>query len=284
MISFSGDGTDPDDGTLPASAFTWNIDFLHEGHVHPGTPIVGVKSGTFTIPTSGHDFSGFTRYRIALTVTDANGLTATKAVTINPEKVDLTFDTVPSGRTLYLDGIARTTPFVYDTLIGFNHTIEARNQSSGDTSYSFASWSDGGAQQHGIVAPATAQSYTATYTTSSAAPIGFVQVRSSTPQTAQSTVATAFAQAQTAGNLNAVAIGWFDSTGNITSVSDSAGNTYQVGAPTFRGNGFSQAVYYAKNIAGRRRTRSRSSSTRPFPMSTSASSSTAAWTAPARWT
>jgi hypothetical protein len=55
-------------------------------------------------------------------------------------------------------------------------------------------------------------------------------------------VATAFAQAQTAGNLNAVAIGWFDSTGNITSVSDSAGNTYQVGAPTFRGNGFSQAV------------------------------------------
>jgi len=250
VISFSGDGTDPDDGTLPASAFTWNIDFLHEGHVHPGTPIVGVKSGTFTIPTSGHDFSGFTRYRIALTVTDANGLTATKAVTINPEKVDLTFDTVPSGRTLYLDGIARTTPFVYDTLIGFNHTIEARNQSSGDTSYSFASWSDGGAQQHGIVAPATAQSYTATYTTSSAAPIGFVQVRSSTPQTAQSTVATAFAQAQTAGNLNAVAIGWFESTGNITSVSDSAGNTYQVGAPTFRGNGFSQAVYYAKNIAG----------------------------------
>ena len=62
VISFSGDGTDPDDGTLPASAFTWNIDFLHEGHVHPGTPIVGVKSGTFTIPTSGHDFSGFTRY------------------------------------------------------------------------------------------------------------------------------------------------------------------------------------------------------------------------------
>jgi hypothetical protein len=118
VISFSGDGTDPDDGTLPASAFTWNIDFLHEGHVHPGTPIVGVKSGTFTIPTSGHDFSGFTRYRIALTVTDANGLTATKAVTINPEKVDLTFDTVPSGRTLYLDGIARTTPFVHDTLIG----------------------------------------------------------------------------------------------------------------------------------------------------------------------
>jgi glucose/arabinose dehydrogenase/chitodextrinase len=64
VISFSGVVTDLEDGTLPASAFTWNIDFLHEGHVHPGTPIAGVKSGTFTIPTSGHDFSGFTRYRV----------------------------------------------------------------------------------------------------------------------------------------------------------------------------------------------------------------------------
>src|SRR5262249_35417502 len=68
VITYSGDGTDPDDGRLPDSAFTWNIDFLHDGHVHPGTPITGVRSGSFTIPTSGHDFSGNTRYRISLTV------------------------------------------------------------------------------------------------------------------------------------------------------------------------------------------------------------------------
>ena len=36
VISFSGNATDPEDGTLPASAFTWTIDFLHAGHVHPG--------------------------------------------------------------------------------------------------------------------------------------------------------------------------------------------------------------------------------------------------------
>jgi glucose/arabinose dehydrogenase len=250
VISFSGDATDPDDGTLPASAFTWNIDFLHEGHVHPGTPITGVKSGTFTIPTTGHDFSGLTRYRISLTVTDSNGLSSTQSVTVFPQKVNLSFATVPSGLTLQLDGIAKTTPFVYDTLVGFNHTIEARNQASGGSTYTFASWSDGGAQSHTIVVPSTAQTYTATYSVSSTPPIAFVQVRSSTPQTAQSTVATTFAQAQTAGNLNVVAIGWNETAGNITSVSDSAGNIYQVGAPTFRGNGFSQAVYYAKSIMG----------------------------------
>jgi hypothetical protein len=249
VISFSGGGTDIEDGSLPASAFTWNIDFLHEGHVHPGTPITGVKSGTFTIPTSGHDFSGNTRYRIMLTVTDSSGLTDTKSVTIYPQKVNLTFDTAPSGLTLYLDGIAKTTPFVYDTLVGFNHTIEARNQTSGSTNYTFQSWSDGGAQQHTITVPGTAQTYTAAYSVSSTPPpIAFVQVQSATPQSPQSTVATTFTQAQSAGNLDVVVIGWNESTGNITSVTDGVGNTYQVAAATVRGTDISQAIYSAKNI------------------------------------
>jgi hypothetical protein len=72
--------------------------------------------------------------------------------------VNLTFDTVPTGLTLYIDGIARTTPFVYDTLVGFSHDVEARNQSVGATNYTFASWSDGGAQQHPLVVPGTAHS------------------------------------------------------------------------------------------------------------------------------
>ncbi len=54
--------------------------------------------------------------------------------------------------------------------------------------------------------------------------------------------------AQTAGNLNILAIGWNDQGASITSVTDSAGNTYQVAVPTFRGGGLSQAIYYATNI------------------------------------
>ena len=166
VITYSGEGSDPDDGTLPASAFTWNVDFLHEGHVHPVTSITGVRNGSFTIPTSGHDFSGNTRYRITLTVRDSTGLSSTQSVVVQPKKVNLSFDTVPPGRTIYLDGIAKTAPFVHDTLVGFNHTIEARNQTSGNASYTFASWSDGGGQQHTITVPSTAQSYTATFNAS----------------------------------------------------------------------------------------------------------------------
>ena len=55
-----------------------------------------------------------------------------------PEKVNLTFSTAPSnGLTLYLDGIAGTSPFTVGTLIGFNHTIEARNQTVGTNLHKF---------------------------------------------------------------------------------------------------------------------------------------------------
>ena len=171
VISYSATATDIEDGQLPASAYAWTIDFLHEGHVHPETPISGVTSGTFTIPTSGHDFSGNTRYRITLTVTDSNGLQSSQSAIINPDKVNLSFATAPAGLTLYVDGIARTGPFVYDTLIGFTHTLEARNQTIGTNTYTFASWSDGNAQQHTIVVPSVApqQPYTANYNTTTVA-------------------------------------------------------------------------------------------------------------------
>ena len=81
-----------------------------------------------------------------------------------------------------------------------------------------------------------------------AAPPAFVQVKAATPQTNQSSVAVTYTGAQTAGNTNILAIGWNNATSNITSVTDSAGNTYQLAVPTARGSGVSQAIYYATNI------------------------------------
>ena len=76
----------------------------------------------------------------------------------------------------------------------------------------------------------------------------FVQVNSATPQTNQSTVSVPYVQAQAAGDLNVVVVGFNDAKSTITSVTDSAGNAYQLAAPLTRGSGLSQAIYYAKNI------------------------------------
>ena len=75
-----------------------------------------------------------------------------------------------------------------------------------------------------------------------------MQLAYTCPQTPQNEVAVDYASPQTAGNLNILAIGWNDQGANITNVTDSAGNTYQVAVPTFRGGGLSQAIYYATNI------------------------------------
>ena len=164
VISYSGNATDAEDGTLPASAFSWTILFHHDSHVHPaGGPFTNTKSGTLTIPTSGHDFQGGTSYEIFLTVTDSTGLSSSTSVTVVPDKVSLSFGTAPTGLTVEVDGISRQAPFVIDDVKGFQHTINAPAQSSAGTSYTFQSWSDGGAQSHGITVPTANQSYVATF-------------------------------------------------------------------------------------------------------------------------
>ena len=70
-INFSGTGTDPEDGTLPASAFTWRIDFHHDDHTHPSMqPTSGITSGSFFVPTTG-ETSANVFYRIHLMVRDS---------------------------------------------------------------------------------------------------------------------------------------------------------------------------------------------------------------------
>ena len=98
-----------------------------------------------------------------------------------------------------------------------------------------------------MVTPAAAAAAPAAAAAAFATPT-FVQVNAATPQTNQSTVAVTYTSAQVAGDTNILAIGWNNTTSNITSVTDSAGNMYQLAVPTARGTGISQAIYYAKNI------------------------------------
>lgn len=166
-INYAGDATDPEQGTLPASAFSWHALLFHNDgnpHSHPFYgPVNGSKSGSFTIPTTGETSSNIW-YRIYLTVTDAQGATNVDSVDILPTKVSITLTSNPGGKQLTLDGIPVTASFTFTGVVGIQRTIGAVSpQPAGGQTWVFVSWSDGGAQSHVISTPAAATTYRARY-------------------------------------------------------------------------------------------------------------------------
>jgi hypothetical protein len=63
-----------------------------------------------------------------------------------------------------VNGTAATASFTRTVIVGSTNTISAPTpQRKGNKTYGSVSWSDGGAQTHPIVAPATATTYTARF-------------------------------------------------------------------------------------------------------------------------
>jgi glucose/arabinose dehydrogenase len=161
-ISFRGSATDAKDGTEPASRLSWSVILHHcpsNCHTHPVEVFSGVASGSFAAPD--HEYPSYLELR--LTATDSAGLTDVKSLRLDPKTVDLHLASVPSGLRVAVNGASATTPFPRTVILRSRNTLSAPNtQPLGGTSYSFASWSDGGAATHDITASASA-TYTATY-------------------------------------------------------------------------------------------------------------------------
>ena len=163
LISFSGSATDPQDGPLPASALSWTLVQEHcpsNCHEHVVQTWTGIASGSFNAPD--HEYPSYLELR--LTATDSGGLTDTKALRLDPRTVVLTFQTTPGGLQLTVGPTTSTATFSRTVVVGSRNSISAPSpQRKGQKSYNFVSWSDGGAQSHDIVAPATARTYTAKF-------------------------------------------------------------------------------------------------------------------------
>ena len=103
-VSFSGTGTDAQDGTLPASAFEWTLTMEHcpsDCHSHIITSYSDVKSGTFDAPD--HEYPSHMKLSVA--VTDSMGLTATDEVEIFPKTGTVAATSDPAGIPLTVSAI-----------------------------------------------------------------------------------------------------------------------------------------------------------------------------------
>lgn len=173
VISFSGAATDPEDGPLGPTAFTWTVLFHHQTHTHPFLgPTPSIANGTFTTANTG-ETDPDVWYEVLLTATDsgaplgaAGRLSVTRSVNIFPNHSTFTLATAPrSDLNLTLDGKPVLAPTSVLGVVGLKRDIEAVSpQTASDAhTYSFSSWSDGGARVHTITTPSSSTTFTATF-------------------------------------------------------------------------------------------------------------------------
>lgn len=162
VVSFSGQATDPEQGSLPASALTWRLLLQHcpsTCHSHVVQTWQGVASGSFAAPD--HEYPSYLELELA--ATDSNGANAATYRRLDPMTVALTFQSVPPGLQLTFNGTSSPTPLVRTVIVGSANSVNAASpQVLAGTTWEFLSWSDGAAQARTVVAQ-TATTYTATY-------------------------------------------------------------------------------------------------------------------------
>ena len=169
-IQYQGSATDPEDGTLPPSAFTWEVVFHHNTHTHDFVlPVSGSTSGSFTVPAINETATDVF-YRIHLTVRDSAGATTHVYRDVLPRLTTMTLATDPPGLAVTLDGLQVATPATVVGVEGITRTLGVvQPQVVDGTSYVFGSWSDGGAASHTISTPVDDTTYTARYVSGPAA-------------------------------------------------------------------------------------------------------------------
>ena len=163
-INFAGTGTDAEDGTLPASAFTWEVVFHHDTHTHP---FIAADERHHERVVRHPDDRRDGRERLVPHPPDGPRLG-------RPHAHDLPRRPAAHGtgdRGHEPGGTAgharRPARHDADDVHGRRrHPAHARGRDAADvggTTYAFQSWSDGGAAQHTISTPASNTTYTATF-------------------------------------------------------------------------------------------------------------------------
>jgi hypothetical protein len=163
-LTYAGAATDFWGTALAPAAFTWSGE-LHSNGVTLAAfgPVTGTTSGSYLVPTNATTVTN-SFYRLNLTVTDTNGYQQTVSQDVQPQTSQLTFDTVPDGLQLALDGQPLMTATSLVAVVGMARLVGAPSpQTQGGSNYQFVVWSDGGDASHNILVPPTNASFTASF-------------------------------------------------------------------------------------------------------------------------
>jgi PKD repeat protein len=177
VISFSGSANDPETGTMPASALSWQVVLFHcfasdptDCHEHTMLTLNGAASGQFT--AIDHEYPAYLEIRLTATEPGPGGLSTTAVLPLLPETATYQFATNPPGLTLSVQSATGPTPFDQEFIVNGSVTVSAPSpQSLNGQSYTFVSWSDGGAQSHNFTATASGATLVANYQATNLPPV-----------------------------------------------------------------------------------------------------------------
>ena len=218
--------------TIGSNAAT-NVTIVSSTQITATTPAHAAGAATVTVTVNGQSGSltnGFT-YLGAPTVTS---LSPNNGPTAGGTSVTITGTNFAAGATVTFGATAATNVVVVS---GTQITATTPAGSVGAVTVTVTVNGQSGSLTNG-------------FTYNAAVAISFGQVAAATPQSSTATVTIAYPGAQTAGDLNIVVVGWNDTTAAVSTVKDSAGNTYNLAIGPTTGTALQQSIYYAANIAG----------------------------------
>ncbi|HEX8820849.1 MAG TPA: PQQ-dependent sugar dehydrogenase [Archangium sp.] len=158
VITYSGAAMDREEGRIAEGRLSWVITMHHcthgTCHPHPYTSHTG-SGGTLVIPDHGDEFF----FELELSATDSVGLTGRSTVTLSPRTVQLSLETSPPGLEVVLNGQGGTAPLTSTVVVGSRNSVYTPSPQG---PYAFTRWSDGGEQEHVVLAGESSASYTAT--------------------------------------------------------------------------------------------------------------------------
>jgi hypothetical protein len=163
IFELSGEAFDYAESPMPGSALNWRVELLTNGE--PAGVVFSAAGNTaaYAVPATGPLTTNLL-YQVSLSATDPAGNAADAQTTLSPRIARLSFQTVPEGLSLSLDGTPIAPGASLDLTSGYHRTLTAQSpQSLNGVNYDFVMWSDGGPATHQIKVPITNTVFTASY-------------------------------------------------------------------------------------------------------------------------
>ena len=165
-ITLRGAASDAQDGALADARLSWTVLLHHDAHTHPFLGPISGNGLTFQAPAPEDLAATRTSFlEIRLTATDTQGASATTVRNFQPRLVDVTFNTVPAGLVVTVNGTTATGPHTFTSWEGYRLLASAGTQKdAGGQAWLFGSWADAlGPASRTIVTPASAATYAARF-------------------------------------------------------------------------------------------------------------------------